>query len=93
MTVHVIVRDNTYMRNALRGPFAGAVRVATATLGDVAKGIHRSYRGVQSYLWGERRVTRDAARRMVIYLRERAGAFEKAAEDLEAAITREEEDV
>lgn len=65
--------------------YTEAAELAVATLGDVAEGSGRAYRTVQAYLAGDRSVTRDAARGLAAYLRERAFAFHEAAERLERA--------
>jgi hypothetical protein len=78
------------MKNRLRVPFAKALDLATASTVDVAKGIGRGYRTVMAYRRNDRRVTPDATRRLAVYLRERARAFSKAADELEAAADKED---
>jgi hypothetical protein len=78
------------MRNSLRSAFAKAARLATASLDDVAESIGRGASTLYAYLSGARRVTPGAARELAAYLRERARAFTKAADRLDAAADREE---
>ena len=63
--------------------FRAAIGTAVATLGDVATGMRRNYRTVQSYLRGERPVTSDAARNLSQYLRRRIDELKEAADKLE----------
>jgi hypothetical protein len=79
------------MQNRLRAPFAKALELATASILDVAEGIERGYRTLTAYRRGDRRVTPNAARRLAAYLRERARAFNIAADRLDAAADEEEE--
>lgn len=78
------------MGKRLRARYLKALELACATLGDVAEGVGLHYRSLQAHQRGERGVSADSARRLVAYLRERARAFSKAADELEAAV--EEED-
>ena len=73
--------------------FSESVEVATATIGDVAKGIGRARRTVHQYLAGERTVTSEAARAMAAYLRLRSEQLTAAADRLEAAMQQEEQEV
>ena len=52
----------------------------------------RAYSTLMSYRQGARRVTTDAARELVDFLRDRARTFTQTAEKLEAAINKEEGD-
>lgn len=79
------------MENRLRDSFVRATDAALAHLGDVSEAIGRVRRTVQQYRSGERRVTEDAARRLVTYLRRRAGELTEAADELERALAAEEE--
>ncbi|MGH7966411.1 MAG: helix-turn-helix domain-containing protein [Candidatus Binatia bacterium] len=74
----------------LETSFLRGLRLALATRRDMARGLHRSYRMVQAYERGERRVTAEVARALAGYLRERAARMLRVAEDLEAAAARDE---
>ena len=71
--------------------FTRSVEIATATIGDVARGMTRARRTVHQYLAGERTVTPEAARAMVAYLRLRSEQLTAAADKLEAATQQEEQ--
>ncbi len=71
--------------------FNQALKTSTATFGEVATAISRVRRTVEQYRTGERRVTADAAREMVAYLRLRSEQFTTAADRLEAALQEEEQ--
>lgn len=62
-----------------------AVQLLLTTLADIAEGCGRSYRTIQSYWLGERRVTEGAVSDLVAFLRRRASQLEDAADRLEAA--------
>jgi hypothetical protein len=79
------------MTKDLRSLFVRASNLAVATFGDVAHGIRRVRRTVGMYRAGDRRVTPGAVRDLAAYLRERAEAFLRAADELERA-TEEEAD-
>lgn len=79
------------MSKRLRAVYSEALDLARATWGDVAEALGAGYRTLQAYRSGERRVTPAAARRLAAYLRDRARAFNKAAQRLEAAARREDE--
>lgn len=85
------VPDNGYMRNRLRAPFSRAARLATASIVDVARGMGKGYRTVKAYQRGDRRVTPESARRLAAYLRERARAFNRAADQLDRAAEEDEQ--
>ncbi len=74
-----------------------AARLATASLGDVAKGMGRGYRMLHAYIRKERNVTPDATRGLIKYLRHRARQLSHAADELEAALeepsAKEDQDV
>jgi hypothetical protein len=78
------------MRGNLRSLFGRAARLSTGSLDDVAEGTGRGASTVYAYLSGARRVTPEAARALAAYLRKRARAFTKAADQLDAAADREE---
>jgi hypothetical protein len=59
-------------------------------LRDVERNTTRSYRTLQAYRKGERRVTEAAAEELIQYLRERAKLLTLAADNLEAALHRKE---
>lgn len=80
-----------YMGKRLTDRFLAALDAALATLADVAEGTGRHYRTLQSYQRGERRVTVEAARDLVRYLRRRATHLDRAADSLERAADREED--
>lgn len=86
------VHNLTHMET-LRTRFLEALETAVETLGDVADGCDRAYRTLQSYRLDERRVTTDAARDLVAYLRRRAEELHETADRLEAAADEEESDV
>ena len=76
--------------------FRKAAGRATASLGDVSKGIGRGYRMLHAYLRKERNVTPEAARGLIKYLRHRARQLSHAADQLEAALeepSKEDQDV
>ena len=77
------------MDKNLRSVFVRASILALASLRDVAGGIKRVRRTVQMYRAGDRRVTPGAARDLAAYLRERAEAFQAAADELERAAEEE----
>ena len=85
------------MPKPLGAQFRKAAAQATASLGDVAKGIGRGYRMLHAYLRKERNVTPEAARGLIKYLRERARQLSHAADALEAALeepsAKEDQDV
>lgn len=56
---------------------------------DLAEAKGRAYRTLQAYRKGDRRITNDAARELVEFLREQAESFTAAADALEAALTKE----
>ena len=56
----------------------------------VARATGRAFRTLAAYRAGDRRVTAEAARELVAYLRSHADLLTKAADRLEAAVTREE---
>lgn len=78
------------MPSRLQASFATAARLATTSLEEVAEGLGRGSSTLYAYLSGGRRVTPAAAQALAAYLRERARAFNKAAEQLDAAADREE---
>ena len=85
------------MPKTLDAQFKKAAGRATASLGDVSKGIGRGYRMLHAYLRKERNVTPDAARGLIKYLRNRASQLSHAADELEAVLEdhlkEEEQDV
>ena len=74
------------MARNLDSQFRLAAKRATASLGDVAKGMGRGYRMLHAYLRKERNVTPDAARGLIKYLRSRAQQLSRAADELEAVL-------
>ncbi len=85
------------MPKSLDTQFRLAAKLATASLGDVAKGMGRGYRMLHAYIRKERNVTPDAARGLIKYLRHRARQLSHAADELEAALeepsAKEDQDV
>lgn len=79
-----------HMGKRLTTAFLKALRTAKTTLGDVARGTGRGYRTLHAYLKGDRRVTLDAARDLLSYLRRRARELDDAADELERAVRDEE---
>lgn len=65
--------------------------VELVNLSDLERRGSRAYRTLQAYKTGERRVTDEAARELVEYLRDRAGKLNEAAERLAAAMEKEVE--
>lgn len=65
--------------------------VELVNLSDLERWGSRAYRTLQAYKTGERRVTDEAARELVEYLRDRAGKLNEAAERLAAAMEKEVE--
>jgi hypothetical protein len=59
-------------------------------LSDLSRSTGRAYRTLQAYRKGDRGVTAPAARELIAYLRSRAQAFTAAADQVEAALTKEE---
>lgn len=58
-------------------------------LADVARETGRGYRTLHAYMRGERRVTREAAKELVDYLRTKADTFTTAAEEIQTALDKE----
>ena len=58
----------------------------------VSRETGRGLRTLQSYMSGERRVTKPAAEELVAYLRSRSSTFLAAADRVEAALKKEGED-
>ncbi len=85
------------MPKELGEQFRKAAGRATASLGDVSKGIGRGYRMLHAYLRKERNVTPNAARGLIGYLRKRSRELARAADELEAALeepsAKEDQDV
>ena len=79
------------MSKTLERRFRKALGVAIATPSEVAAGIGKAYRTLRSYQDGTRQVTLDSARALSQYLRRRAKAMLRAADALDAMITRQEE--
>lgn len=80
-----------HMTAMLERSFRKALEVAIATPSDVAVGMGKAYRTLHSYRDGTRQVTLGAARALSRYLRRHARAMLKAADALDAVITRQEE--
>ena len=85
------------MPRSLDTQFRLAAKLATASLGDVAKGMGRGYRMLHAYLRKERNVTPEAALGLIKYLRDRSRQLSHTADELEAALeepsAKEDEDV
>jgi hypothetical protein len=79
-----------HMSKALERAYLAALRLVNVS--DLARATGRAFRTLASYRAGERRVTPEAARELVTYLRSRADHFTRAADKLDAALAREEED-
>ncbi len=86
MSVQYIVHMSTdlaqWYRETLRG----------LNLVEVSRETGRGLRTLQSYMSGERRVTKPAAEELVAYLRSRSSTFLAAADRVEAALKEEGED-
>ena len=79
-----------HMPKALESGFRKALEAAIALPSDVAAGMGKAYRTLQSYRDGSRFVTVDSAKALSRYVRKRANQMLKAADTLERTITREE---
>ena len=79
------------MGNALRSAFRRALKLATPTQPEVAKGLGRSVRLLQKYREGTRRVTPEAASLFANWLRRRARRLDEAADELEREARKEVE--
>lgn len=74
--------------NMTRRRYLEALRLVN--MSDVARVSGRSLRSLQSYAGGQRRITPEAARELIQYLRTYVHKLTKAADKLEAALTEEE---
>ena len=83
--------DIMHMTIMLERGFRKALKVAIATPSEVAAGIGKAYRTLRSYQDGTRQVTLESARALSQYLRRKGKAMMKAADSLEAIITKQEE--
>lgn len=59
---------------------------------ELAEAKGRAYRTLQAYRKGDRRITPEAARELIEFLREQATSFTAAADALEAALAEEGRD-
>ncbi len=91
LALHMKRADILHMPKALESSFLKALEAAIALPSDVAGGIGRAYRTLQSYRDGSRAVTLDSAKALSRYLRKRAAHLRKAADALDRTITKEEE--
>ncbi len=82
--------DILHMSKALESGFRKALEAAIALPSDVAAGMGKAYRTLQSYRDGSRSVTLDSAKALSRYVRKRANQMLKGADALDRAITREE---
>jgi hypothetical protein len=80
------------MTEEVEAQYRNAIKLLLTTLADVAEGCGRSYRTIQSYWLGERRVTDGAASDLVAFLRRRATQLEGAAKRQDGARQVEEPD-
>ena len=80
------------MSKELRSAFRRALRLATATQQDVADALGRTARLLRMYVAGSRAVTPEMALRFARWLKRRAGALERAADELERAARKEADD-
>lgn len=82
------VTPDTIGRRIGRGElrFVRLTNLATASLGDIARGLDRSLAAMDKYRSGRLRVTDEVAARLVAYLRRRARGLEEAADDLERTL-------
>ena len=80
-----------HMYRTLERRFLKALKVAIAPPSEVAEGMGKAYRTLQSYRDGTRDVTVDSARGLSAYLRRQAARMLKVAEALDAAIIHQEE--
>ena len=77
-----------HMGKELERPFREALGLVS--LAELARDTNRSRSAWEKYQFGERHVTIGAARELAAYLRSRSSAYAEAAEELEAAVQREE---
>ena len=82
--------DILHMSKALESGFRKALEAAIALPSDVAAGMGKAYRTLQSYRDGSRSVTLDSAKALSRYVRKRANQMLKAADALDRTITKEE---
>lgn len=83
------VRIVPHMSSELEERYREALdRINTSAL---ARWGSRALRTIQAYGGGERRVTADAARELVSYLRHRSGELADAADAVEAALEKGED--
>ncbi len=78
------------MRESVTAKYLEALELIP--LAEIARGTGRAYTTLQSYKYGQRRVTSAAARELAWFLRQRAGRFQQAADALDAAVGEEEGD-
>lgn len=86
-TLHVMLRT---MSDDVAERYREALERINASA--LARWGSRALRTIQAYAGGERRVTDDAARELVAFLRHRSEELANAADHLEAALEREEHD-
>lgn len=80
----------THMGNDLEGRYQAALELVNVA--ELARQTGRAHRTVQSYQYGERQISPEAARELVEYLQHRAQALTVAADRLAAALPEEEDD-
>ncbi len=83
--------DILHMSKALESGFRKALDAAITLPSDVAAGMGKAYRTLQSYRDGSRSVTLDSAKALSRYVRKRANQMVKAADALDRTIIKEEE--
>lgn len=84
------VRILTHMSNKVEQRYREALERINASA--LARWGSRALRTIQAYAGGDRRVTADAARELVAFLRHRSEELTTAADALEAALEEEEAD-
>ncbi len=80
-----------HMPTKLTARFLVSLKLVPASLRDVEHAVGRAYRTLQGYRRKEFEVPPEVARRLATYLRQRAKAFQGAAEKLEQAADKETE--
>lgn len=70
-----------------KAQYLGTLRLLN--LREVSRETGRGYRTLHSYLRGERGVPREAAHELLAFLRSQASTLTRAADAMEAALTKE----
>ena len=89
MATAVVVEYNIYMGKALERAYLRTLKLLN--LRDLSNETGRGYSTLMAYQAGTRRVTAEAGRELIKYLRGSAKELTAAADALTAALDREEE--